>query len=302
MRKFILDTDWWSDCDDAVAVRLLCNAHRQKEIELIGININACMQYSVASMDVFTRDSGVEVPLGLDHSAVGFSDNPSYQEHLAMVREPKRRNADVPDGVDFYTELLRAADDASVEVLSIGFTQVLAGLLKRPEGRDLVARKVRHLWIMAGKWDEPCGREYNFYKNELTRRSGAELCAAWPTPITFLGFEVGASVKTGGQLPEGDLLKQVMTDHGSVNGRSSWDPMLALLAVIGDPERAGYRCVYGYAQVDETDGSNQFREDPQGPHRYVVKLHDDAYYADAVNARLIRKEQTADEAKKGMTE
>ena len=129
MRKFILDTDWWSDCDDAVAVRLLCNAHRQKEIELIGIDINACMQYSVASMDVFTRDSGVEVPLGLDHSAVGFSDKPSYQEHLAMVREPKRRNADVPDGVDFYTELLRAADDASVEVLSIGFTQVLAGLL-----------------------------------------------------------------------------------------------------------------------------------------------------------------------------
>ncbi|MBQ6598583.1 MAG: hypothetical protein IJH79_13605, partial [Lentisphaeria bacterium] len=94
-------------------------------------------------------------------------------------------------------------------------------------------------------------------------------------------------VKTGGQLPDGDLLKQVMTDHGSVNGRSSWDPMLALLAVTGDPERAGYRCVYGYAQVDETDGSNRFEEDPHGPHRYVVKLHDDAYYAAAVDARLI---------------
>ena len=23
MRKFILGTDWWSDCDDAVAIRLL---------------------------------------------------------------------------------------------------------------------------------------------------------------------------------------------------------------------------------------------------------------------------------------
>ena len=63
--------------------------------------------------------------------------------------------------------------------------------------------------------------------------------------------------------------------------------MLALLAVTGDPELAGYRCVYGHAHVDETDGSNRFEEDPHGPHRYVVKLHDDAYYADAVNARLI---------------
>lgn len=27
MRSFILDTNWWTDCDDAVAVRLLCNGY-----------------------------------------------------------------------------------------------------------------------------------------------------------------------------------------------------------------------------------------------------------------------------------
>ena len=53
MRKFILDTDWWTDCDDAVAVRLLCNAHVSGEVELLGININACMPYSIPSLDVF---------------------------------------------------------------------------------------------------------------------------------------------------------------------------------------------------------------------------------------------------------
>ena len=40
MRHFILDTDWWTDCDDAVAIRLLCNAHWQKKVNLLGININ----------------------------------------------------------------------------------------------------------------------------------------------------------------------------------------------------------------------------------------------------------------------
>ena len=286
MRKFILDTDWWTDCDDAVAVRLLCNAHRQGKAELLGIDINACMEFSIPSLDVFTRDCGVEIPLGVDHSAVDFAGKPPYQKHLAEVRPVRRRNGDVPDSPEFYRQLLAGAEDASVEILSIGFTQVLAGLLHSPADRELVSRKVKHLWIMAGKWDEDGGREYNFYKNPLTRRSGAELCAHWPTPITFLGWEVGHSVKTGGELPDGDLLKQVMTDHGSAAGRSSWDPMLILLALTGDPEKAGYRCVYGHAQVDESDGSNHFTEDAAGPHRYVIKTHEDSYYAAAIDSRL----------------
>ena len=287
MRKFILDTDWWTDCDDAVAIRLLCNAHIKKEIELLGININACMKWSVPSLDVFTRDCGVVVPLGIDHAAAGFAGEPSYQEHLAMVREPQRSNEDVPDGVDFYWQLLNDAEDNSVEIISIGFTQVMANLLKRPGGMDSVKQKVSHLWIMAGKWDEEHGLEYNFYKNAMTRQAASELCASWPTAITFLGWEVGHSVLTGNNLPDGDLLKQIMTDHGSVNGRSSWDPMTALLAIIGDPEKAGYKAVYGKAAADPSDGSNTFTPAPDGSHRYVIKKFDDSYYASAVNSRLI---------------
>lgn len=292
MRKFILDTDWWSDCDDAVAIRLLCNAHLKKEIELLGINVNACMEYSIPALDVFTRDRGVIVPFGLDHKATDFEDELSYQKHLAEAGMPQRRNEDVPEGVDFYLQLLSEAENFSVEILSIGFTQVLAALLKHPAGKELISQKVTHLWIMAGKWDEEHGAEYNFYKNELTRRSGAELCDNWPTPITFLGWEVGNTVLTGGQLPDGDLLKQVMNDHGSPNGRCSWDPMLCLLAVTGDPETAGYRSVYGKASVDPADGSNTFAADPQGPHRYVVKKFNDTYYAEAINSRLILSSQT----------
>ena len=291
MRKFILDTDWWTDCDDAVGIRLLCNAHVQKEIELLGIHVNACMEYSIPALDVFTRDCGVEVPLGLDHQAVDFEGEPSYQKHLAEVRQVLRYNKDVPGSLDFYLELLEKAEDNSVEILSIGFTQALAALLKDPKGRALVSQKVTHLWIMAGKWDEDRGLEYNFYKNELTRRSGAELCAGWPTPITFLGWEAGHTVLSGGKLPDGDLLKQVMQDHGSPKGRSSWDPMTILLAVTGVPEEAGYRCVYGKASVDPKDGSNMFSENPAGPHRYVVKLFEDTYYADAIDSRLLRTQK-----------
>ena len=140
MRKFILDTDWWTDCDDAVAIRLLCNAHIKKEIELLGINVNACMKWSIPALDVFTRDCGVEVPLAIDHLAINFAGKPSYQEHLAMVRKPQCYNEDVLDGVDFYWNILSNAKDNSVEILSIGFTQVLANLLKRNGGLPCALR------------------------------------------------------------------------------------------------------------------------------------------------------------------
>ena len=154
------------------------------------------------------------------------------------------------------------------------------------QGCELLRKKVTHLWIMAGKWDEEGGKEYNFYTNHITRRSGEELCASWPTPVTFLGFEVGETVKSGGRLPDGELLKQVMTDHGSVTGRSSWDPMTVLLALAGDPEKAGYSCVDGRAHVAGETGCNTFTPDPAGPHRYVVKRYEDSFYADAIDARL----------------
>ena len=286
MRKFILDSDWWTDCDDAVAVRLLCNAHIDQEIQLLGIHINACMEYSIASLDVFTRDTGVTVPLGLDIAAVDFGGVCSYQKHLAEVRPVQRRNQDVPVSLDFYRQILSAATDGDVEILSIGFPQALAAMLESPEDRRLVENKVRHLWIMAGKWDEDGGKEYNFACHTISRHAGAKLCRDWPSGITFLGWEVGYPVITAGNLPEDDLLYQVMADHGHPLGRSSWDPMLALLAICGSPEKAGYSAVYGQASLDADTGANHFVESAAGKHRYVKKLHPDSYYADQINARL----------------
>jgi hypothetical protein len=49
--------------------------------------------------------------------------------------------------------------------------------------------------------------------------------------------------------------------------------------------------VYGKAAVDPKDGSNNFDENPAGPHRYVVKLFEDTYYADAIDSRLLRTQK-----------
>ena len=103
-------------------------------------------------------------------------------------------------------------------------------------------------------------------------------------PITFLGFEIGADVTSGRGLAKDDLLYAAMCDHGSPNGRLSWDPMLADLAVTGDAEVAGYTAVQGTARIDRETGANHFTEDAAGLHSYVIRKYDPAWY----EARLER--------------
>ena len=157
-------------------------------------------------------------------------------------------------------------------------------------GMELLREKVSKMWVMAGKWDADGEKENNFCRNARSRVAGEELCRLCPVPITFLGWEVGFDVITGGAfLGEGDPLYGVLCDHGSASGRSSWDPMLVLLALIGDEEKAGYSTVRGFATVDVETGANHFQEDESGSHVYVVKQKENAFYEKAINEIIAGK-------------
>ena len=127
-------------------------------------------------------------------------------------------------------------------------------------------------------------KENNFCRNERSRGAAKIFCELCPVPVTFLGWEIGYGVITGGSLPETDHLKVALNDHGSNNGRHSWDPMTALMAIIGDEKKAGYDTVRGYASVDETDGANHFKEDANGTHAYVTMRLPKEYYANEINS------------------
>lgn len=293
MRRLILGTDWWSDCDDAVAVRLLTRFVKDKKIELAGIVINACMEDSVASLCGFLRADGVEaIPVGIDRSATDFGGRLSYQRRLAETYAPDLTNGDAVDGVRLYRQIL-AESEEQVEIMEIGFLQVIAALLKSgaddispKNGVDLVREKVKKIWVMAGKWDGEGEKEHNFCLNDRSRRAGKEFCELCPVPVTFLGWEIGHNVITGDRLPHDDHLYAVLRDHGSQKGRHSWDPMLVLLALIGDEKEAGYEKVTGKAFVDPESGANYFSKEPCGLHAYVIKERSDDFYAEAINRLL----------------
>lgn len=294
MRKFILGTDWWTDCDDAVALRLLTRAVKEKKIKLLGIALNACMEYSVASLKGFLKADGIteEIPVGIDRAATDFGGKPSYQKRLATNHAPSLTNENAEDALKLYRRLLSESKE-KLELMEIGYLQVISSLLKsgpdeicEKSGLELVREKVSKIWVMAGKWDAEGEKENNFCRNERSRIAAKEFCELCPVPVTFLGWEVGFGVISGGKLSKSDHLYDVLCDYGSVNGRHSWDPMLVMMALIGNEKEAGYGKVTGHARVDEKSGANYFEKDADGKHSFVVKLHPNSYYEEQINQSL----------------
>lgn len=294
----ILGTDWWTDCDDIVAMRILAWAKSEGLIEIKGINIDACMPFSAPSLDAYLTAEGLpDIDIGIDLSATDYEGETFYQEWLAQKPHRFNRNEDYEEAIHLYRRIL-AASGEKVDIIEIGFSSVLSQLLDtKPDeisplpGRELVAQKVGKLWMMAGKWDEPNGIEYNFSVSERAMCAGEKICNEWPTPITFLGFEIGFTVITGDTLTEkNDILKNSMCAARSPFGRFSWDPMLVLMACIHDETEAGYHLIKGTASVNGKTGENNFVANKNGKHGYVVKLKEDSFYKDSINRILESRE------------
>ena len=294
MREFIFGTDWWTDCDDLAAMRILLRSHKKGEIKLLGVGVNASMEYSAASVDGFMSLEGVkDIPIGIDSDGTDFEGTHfKYQKTLSEHCVKYRKNEDAEVAVRLYRRLIAESRD-KVEIIEVGFLQVFADLLESEAddispltGIQLVREKVRKVWVMAGKWDENGGKEHNFCNNFRSIRGGEVFCRLCPVPVTFLGFEVGVRVISGNELCHDDFLYRSFCEHGSENGRYSWDPMTALMAVIGDEENAGYSVVRGTARLDPETGKNYFTEDKNGLHKYVVMNYPCEYYSDMINSRI----------------
>ncbi len=291
MRNLILGTDWGADCDDCVALRVLCRQYKAGKVNLLGIGINCVKEHAYASMKAFLSLEGVDVPVGIDprsHETEGWTWTENYQPRLARLK-PQLSNKDAESAVRVYRRAIAEAQ-GKVEIMEIGFLQVLGDFLKsQPDdispktGYELCKEKVEKIWLMAGRWDVDGGREFNIAWTPLTREASSYIFDNCPVPMTFLGWEVGDPVITGGNLNHNDYLWQAMNDHGYPNGRSSWDPMLILLAITGDEEMAGYDYKTGKASLEADTGKNHFINDLSGPHRYVIKKFPDSYYADMIN-------------------
>ena len=295
-RSIIFGTDWWTDCDDVAALDLLLKAHRYGLIDLKAIGINSVMKYSAPSLRAVCEQYGLGgIPIGLDSRARRKGSFCLYQKTLAAFCSPGFSNSDCPEAYKLYRSTLASLQGKAV-IVDVGFPQIIMELLQsRPDessdldGIELVKEKVSEIILMGGRWDKNPGREYNFFAYKLNREAAAYICEHCPVPLTFLGYEVGKDVVTGGKAVPG-LTGIAYAAHLSRGGRPSWDPMAALFSIVGDAEKAGYRRIRGKAAVDPKSGQNRFEACDSGNHSYLVKEKEACFYKDQIDEILMTDE------------
>ena len=277
-RKYIFDTDWFTDCDDCVALRFLAR-NLDESHKLLGVNVNVDSPYAYESVCAFLKNEGVDCPVAVDQNG-RYAGETKYQKNMALQNAVAVKNQPI-SSMDFYKSILEENDE--VEILSVGFLSSLAAVLR---AYPALVKKIKTIWCMGGDWSKQGGREYNFCADGDARAIAATrfIVNELSCNQVFLGFEVGESVLTGGGLTADDMLGRAMRDWGAEHGRCSWDPML-VLAAFDDKFVGAFGYVSGKAYADE-GGRNYFDEDGAGRQAYVLKKMPDGYYEETINGFL----------------
>ncbi|GJJ13413.1 hypothetical protein Clacol_007667 [Clathrus columnatus] len=104
----------------------------------------------------------------------------------------------VQEPVQFYTNILKDAEDNSVTILAIGFLTHLNNFYNSSKGPELIKSKVKELVVQGGSCnttDNPHSAGFNL----IYDLQSAQVLTKWPSPVTFLpgytakGVEVGRS-------------------------------------------------------------------------------------------------------------
>lgn len=286
--RVIFDTDMGNDVDDALALAILHAFENRGEARLLAVTVtkdNPRVAPFIDAVNTFYGRPGI--PIGVVRNGKTPEDAPMISIPLGRKRPdgtplyPRRLTdgAQAPEAVSLLRKLLAAEPDGSVTLVQVGFFTNFARLLASPPdaasplaGRDLIARKVRLLVVMAGQFPDG-SPEYNV-KTDVP--SAKQVFDEWPTPIVASGFEIGRALLFPARSIENDF--RYVENHPIADAyrcyqkmpydRPTWDLTAALYAVR--PGRDYFSLSEpGVIRADE-QGRTKFEAVAGGRHRYLV--------------------------------
>jgi inosine-uridine nucleoside N-ribohydrolase len=279
--RVIFDTDMGNDVDDALALAMIHALESHGEAKLLAVTITKDNRWAAPYVDLVNTFYGRgSIPVGVVRGGKTPTDGKMIQIPSGRKKAdgsfvyPRRilSGADAPEAVGLLRGILAAEKDHAVTVVQVGFSTNLARLLDSAADRDLVARKVRLLAVMAGAF--PDGKPEFNVKTDIP--AAKRIFAEWPTPIVASGYEVGLSILYPGSSIERDF--SYVPDHPIADAyrayktmpydRPTWDPTAALYAIR---PKAGYFSLSGKGTIGvDEEGRTHFREDRRGSHRYLI--------------------------------
>jgi inosine-uridine nucleoside N-ribohydrolase len=279
--RIIFDTDMGNDVDDAIALASLHALESRGESKLLAVTISKDNALAAPFISLFNQFYGrPDIPIGMVRNGKTPEDGNFLR---AVTGKPYPRKitgaAGVAEAVALLRRVLAAEADGAVTIVQVGFSTNLARLLDSPgdelsplSGRDLAARKVALLVLMAGRF--PTGpAEYNV---KIDVPAAQKLAASWPGRIVTSGWEVGAAVAYDPKRLTTDFA--YAASHPLVDAYRAyrpmpyeeplWDPSAVLYAVR---PLAAYFSLSppGALQVDEK-GVTTLVESAGGRHAYIV--------------------------------
>lgn len=302
----IFETDMGNDVDDALALDMLYKYIDTGRINLLAISNNKNSAYSIPFLQIMNNWYGYPaIPLGnVVNGANSQGDSRDYAQAVVEYTEAGKNvfkayagdSTNKMQSIDMYRKILSQQADSSVVIISVGFSTNIARLLDSKadnssplNGRDLVAKKVRLLSMMAGSFDGKIGGgEYNIIKD-----TGAanKIFLDWPTPIVTSPFEVGIRILYPASSIQNDFkwaaenpLTVAYSSYLKMPyNRPTWDLTATLYAVEGNDNN-----YFGMSQPGTISvvgkGQTSFREDPAGKHRYLMV---DSAQAEKIKNRFI---------------
>ncbi|KAJ4301128.1 hypothetical protein N0V90_003218 [Kalmusia sp. IMI 367209] len=248
-KNLIIDTDLFSDVDDAGALLLGATL---PGVKLLGVNVNSHSEYSALTASAILAHYGLpDTPVGIPRPLNNktFFDSWYFElgEYTSKIAYHWSGGTlswghaeDAWDPVQLYRKLLSESDDKSIYIASIGFLDNLSGLLNSTaddysqlNGRELVNAKVVELAIMGGGY--PSGHSWNFWGSNPTLT--AHVINSWDGKMTFIGDEVGKHVLAGEPLMKSQLdddpIRMGYIYYGYGKPLSSWDPLTVLYIANG---------------------------------------------------------------------
>lgn len=281
--KIIFDTDMDSDVDDVGAIAMLHSLANAGEAEILGVMVSSLNPWSAPTVDVFNTYFGrPDLPIG-NVKRFGVY-HPSKYARKISEEFPQNVGVgeNVPEATGLYRKILAGQPDGSVVVVTVGDLTNLSKLLKsRPDtnsplsGSELVAKKVKHLVCMGGRYpvDMDASPNGNFKPDPEATRHVAD---AWPTKIIFTGGGPFANaIPTGKILFEAAHKKTPMGRAYEIflaswkrNWHHSADMIAVYVAVRGhEPffklEQKGSNHIF-------ENGTNVWRPEPDDPRHVLI--------------------------------
>lgn len=294
-KAIIIDTDIFGDVDDVGALAIANLLQNCGLADIRGVAINTHSKYgalAASAINTYYGNNDIPIatlrPLSNDiWTDTDFFNRGDFASKIGMTFPKALKDAeDTKTPIQLYREVLEAAEDDSLTIVSIGFLNNLASLLETPKTSALLGSKIHELVIMGGNY--PGGWEYNFGHQDPA--CTARVLHDWPTniPITYVGFELGIDILSGQGMrnaspPESPVLAAYEYYVGRCSTvRESWDPVTMLYAILGLDgfDKIGlqsplvYANEHGYNSIVDATGTNTWVNDSTVTNQHWLTLKD----------------------------